>query len=121
MRLLPGMQGQQIRYDIRALIEPIAAQHQVQFTFTPLFAGAEAFANDNGELLRVCEQLTGHSGQSVAFGTEAPFLQQLNMDTVVLGPGEAAMAHQTDEYCHVERIRQSVDLYEQLIKDWIRK
>ena len=28
--------------------------------------------------------------------------------TVVLGPGEAAMAHQTDEYCNMERIRQSV-------------
>ena len=37
---------------------------------------------------------------------------------VVLGPGEAAMAHQTDEYCSVERIRQSVSIYEALIRDW---
>jgi len=35
--------------------------------------------------------------------------------TVVLGPGEAAMAHQTDEYCSMERIRQSVSIYEALI------
>ncbi len=40
--------------------------------------------------------------------------------TVVLGPGEAAMAHQTDEYCHLERIRQSVQIYEELIGDWCR-
>ncbi|MFL6567324.1 MAG: M20 family metallopeptidase [Burkholderiales bacterium] len=40
--------------------------------------------------------------------------------TVVLGPGEAAMAHQTDEYCSMERIRQSVSIYEALIDDWIR-
>ena len=40
--------------------------------------------------------------------------------TVVLGPGEAAMAHQTDEYCSQERIRQSVSIYEALIDDWIR-
>lgn len=40
--------------------------------------------------------------------------------TVVLGPGEAAMAHQTDEYCHLERIRQSVQIYEELIRDWCR-
>jgi succinyl-diaminopimelate desuccinylase len=40
--------------------------------------------------------------------------------TVVLGPGEAAMAHQTDEYCSMERIRQSVGLYEELIRDWCR-
>lgn len=38
--------------------------------------------------------------------------------TVVLGPGEAAMAHQTDEYCSMERIRQSVAIYEALIRDW---
>ena len=38
--------------------------------------------------------------------------------TVVLGPGEAAMAHQTDEYCNMERIRQSVAIYEAIIKDW---
>jgi succinyl-diaminopimelate desuccinylase len=38
--------------------------------------------------------------------------------TVVLGPGEAAQAHQTDEYCSMERIRQSVAIYEDLIADW---
>jgi succinyl-diaminopimelate desuccinylase len=40
--------------------------------------------------------------------------------TVILGPGEAAMAHQTDEYCSMERIRQSVAIYEALIGDWCR-
>ena len=40
--------------------------------------------------------------------------------TVVLGPGEAAMAHQTDEYCRVERIRQAVAIYEAIIRDWCR-
>jgi succinyl-diaminopimelate desuccinylase len=39
--------------------------------------------------------------------------------TVVLGPGEAQMAHQTDEYCSQERIRQSVAIYEELIRDWV--
>jgi succinyl-diaminopimelate desuccinylase len=40
--------------------------------------------------------------------------------TVVLGPGEAAMAHQTDEYCNMERIRQSVQIYEEIIGDWCK-
>jgi succinyl-diaminopimelate desuccinylase len=40
--------------------------------------------------------------------------------TVVLGPGEAEQAHQTDEYCSMERIRQSVAIYEDLIRDWCR-
>lgn len=40
--------------------------------------------------------------------------------TVVLGPGEPQLAHQTDEWCSQERIRQSVALYEAIIKDWCR-
>jgi succinyl-diaminopimelate desuccinylase len=40
--------------------------------------------------------------------------------TVVLGPGEAAQAHQTDEYASMARIRQSVAIYEDLIRDWCR-
>jgi succinyl-diaminopimelate desuccinylase len=38
--------------------------------------------------------------------------------TLVLGPGEASMAHQTDEYCNMERIRQAVAIYEAIIRDW---
>jgi succinyl-diaminopimelate desuccinylase len=38
--------------------------------------------------------------------------------TVVLGPGEAAQAHQTDEHASMERIRQSVEIYEKIIREW---
>lgn len=38
--------------------------------------------------------------------------------TVILGPGEAQMAHQTDEYCVVERIGQAVAAYEELTRRW---
>ena len=40
--------------------------------------------------------------------------------TIVLGPGEPQMAHQTDEWCSMERIRQAVAMYEAIIKDWCR-
>jgi acetylornithine deacetylase/succinyl-diaminopimelate desuccinylase-like protein len=30
------------------------------------------------------------------------------------------MAHQTDEYCSMERTRQAVALYEAIIRDWCR-
>ncbi|UCH49435.1 MAG: M20 family metallopeptidase [Betaproteobacteria bacterium] len=41
-----------------------------------------------------------------------------NPPTVVLGPGEPHMAHQTDEYCEIERVKSSVSLYEKVIADW---
>jgi len=39
--------------------------------------------------------------------------------TVLLGPGEPAMAHQTDEYCLLSRLREAVALYRRLLDDWI--
>ena len=38
--------------------------------------------------------------------------------TVILGPGEAHMAHQTDEYCEVARIEEAVEINQRLIRDW---
>ena len=41
-----------------------------------------------------------------------------NAPTVILGPGEMGMAHQTDEYCLVRRLEEAVDLYEEIARRW---
>lgn len=38
--------------------------------------------------------------------------------TVILGPGEATMAHQTDEYCIVDRIGEAVEAYSEIARRW---
>ncbi|MGK3113682.1 M20 family metallopeptidase [Candidatus Pantoea formicae] len=43
-----------------------------------------------------------------------------NPPCVILGPGEPAMAHQTDEYCLLSRLAEAEVLYAQLIEDWMR-
>ena len=52
--------------------------------------------------------------------TDAAALNQAysNPPTVVLGPGEPQMAHQTDEYCVVERVEKAVAGYEEIIRRW---
>ncbi len=37
---------------------------------------------------------------------------------IVLGPGEPTLAHQTDEWCSMNRIDESVALFEQIMRDW---
>jgi succinyl-diaminopimelate desuccinylase len=37
---------------------------------------------------------------------------------VILGPGEPRLAHQTDEWCSVNRIEQSTELFRTLMRDW---
>ncbi len=57
--------------------------------------------------MRIAEKLTGHSAEAVAFGTEAPYLQRLGCETLVLGPGDIACAHQpgNTSKCHVCSLR----------------
>jgi succinyl-diaminopimelate desuccinylase len=38
---------------------------------------------------------------------------------LILGPGETAMAHKTDEYCHVSKIEAAVPLYTEIARRWI--
>ena len=41
-----------------------------------------------------------------------------NPPTIILGPGEMKMAHQTDEYCPVAHIEQAAEIYEILARRW---
>jgi len=68
------------------------------------------------DIVKASEALTGFSAGSVAFGTEAPYLQQLGMETVILGPGDIDQAHQPDEYLGLERIEPMITLLKSLIK-----
>ena len=76
---------------------------------------------------RVFEISAKHLGakpepRAQTYNTDAGNLLKVykGVPTVVLGPGEAAQAHQTDEYVSMARIRQSVAIYEDLIRDWCR-
>jgi succinyl-diaminopimelate desuccinylase len=60
--------------------------------------------------------------RGVSYFTDAAALRPAYGDppTVILGPGEPQMAHQTDEYCRAERIREAVGAYEDVIRRWCR-
>ncbi len=99
LRLMPGMHTDSVRAEIRQRILRITEPLGVGFDMVPLFTGIPAFFTDaDSPILKTAEKLTGHTGISVAFGTEGPFLQQLGMDTIVMGPGNIDQAHQPDEY-----------------------
>ena len=80
-----------------------------------LFPGIPPFEQSETEFVSVVEKLTGHKAQAVAFGTEAPFLQQMGMETLVLGPGSINQAHQPDEYLSLDLLEPTVGLLQKLI------
>lgn len=73
-------------------------------------------------VLALCQARSGQAAQArtVSYFTDAAALRGPlgQPPTVILGPGEAAMAHQTDEYCRVDNIIEATAVYEDLIRDW---
>lgn len=115
-RAIPGMDNEAIRATILERLQPVADAHEVEIAFTELFGGVEAFEQDaDSELVTLAEKLSGYQSDAVAFATEAPYLQQLGMQTLVLGPGSIDQAHQPDEYIALEQITPSVELLRQFI------
>lgn len=116
LRPLPGMDPEQLRAAIRSKLQPLAEQRGVRIDYGPIFPGVPPFEQAaDSELVRLAERLTGQAAEAVAFGTEAPYLQQAGCETIVLGPGDIACAHQPDEYLDLARIAPTVELLRQLI------
>lgn len=61
--------------------------------------------------------------RSVSYFTDAsPLVTALEFPpALIMGPGEAILAHQTDEYCAIHRIEQAVELYEKICAQWTEK
>jgi acetylornithine deacetylase len=117
LRPLPGMDIDELRSMIHRKVNEALRGSGIRAGFESLFEGVPAMATDSDTpIVRIAEQLTGHAAEAVAFGTEAPYLQQLGIQPVVLGPGDIAQAHQPDEYLALERLQPTIDLLQRLVK-----
>lgn len=71
----------------------------------------------------IAGHLTGEAVEprTATYFTDASVLTPAygGIPTLILGPGEPGMAHQTDEYCVVDRLPQAVTIYRALIADWV--
>ncbi len=75
-----------------------------------------------GTVADIAQSVTGNAPTigGAPYFTDAAALKpgMDNPPTVILGPGEPALAHQTDEYCLVSRIEEAEAIYERIIADW---
>ncbi|TVP90933.1 MAG: acetylornithine deacetylase [Pseudomonadaceae bacterium] len=119
IRPLPGMDPDMLRADIRQRLALIAEERSVDIKLTPLFPGVPPLDTAaDAPLVAACERLTGHSAGSVAFATEGPYLNQIGMQTLILGPGDIDQAHQPDEFLEMDRIQPTVDILRGLIREF---
>ncbi len=116
VRLLPGMGLAAVRAQLRQAVMAAIDGRDLIVEFDDGFGGVPPFETDStSELVELAEKLSGHASKAVSFATEGPYLNSLGMDTVILGPGDIAQAHQANEYIAMGRIEPMQKLVQQMI------
>jgi acetylornithine deacetylase len=115
VRILPGMDNTNIRGEIEHRLAPLLADQGLTMSLDLFHDALPPFQTEGDELLATTRELTGCEPTSVAFATEAPFLSQLGMQTVVLGPGSIDQAHQPNEFVELRQIEPTIAILRGLI------
>ena len=119
LRMTPGGDNATVRAEIEKRMNTLAQRFDLDISMRSLIENIEPFEQDaQGELVQLAERLTGHSAEAVAFATEAPFLQQLGMETIIMGPGSIDRAHQPDEYLELDQIQPCISLLQNCIRHY---
>ncbi|MEJ2397736.1 MAG: M20/M25/M40 family metallo-hydrolase [Gammaproteobacteria bacterium] len=117
LRSLPGMVQDELRQELDQRLAACFADSGLQVSQLPLITGTEAMHTDSqADIVQQAETLTGYQAEAVAYCTEGPYLNQLGMQTIILGPGHIEQAHQPDEFLPMEQIRPTIDLITQMIQ-----
>ncbi len=119
LRFLPGMSFVDLREELQQRAQQAIRDSGLSIRFESLFEGANAFQTDQGaEIVAATERLTGQPAGAVDFATEGGLLNQLGMQTVILGPGDIDQAHQPDEGLPISRIEPTRQLLTRLIHEF---
>jgi succinyl-diaminopimelate desuccinylase len=119
-RTVPGIDHGHLCRSLESLLAPRGARVRKIVDVPPLYTEpADEWVQ---EVFEACTPfLAGRpTPKTITFSTDGADLKRGmgGPPTVILGPGEPTLAHQTDEWCSMERLRQSVDLFTTLARRW---
>lgn len=119
IRTVPGRTGDQILEGLQSALGPEVALE--------VLLNLDAVASDpaDGWIQQVISLLGECSGENptprgATYFTDAAVLTPAygHPPTVILGPGEATMAHKVDEYCRIFKLRQAKEIYLAIARAW---
>jgi acetylornithine deacetylase len=117
LRAVPELSDQEALAMIDAALAPVRERFPDRLSLDLMYPTAPAFAcKDEQNIIELAERLTGKSAKSANYATEAPFINHLGCDTLVLGPGSINQAHQPDEFMSLSYVDPTVTVLRQFIQ-----
>ncbi|MCJ8318649.1 MAG: acetylornithine deacetylase [Colwellia sp.] len=119
MRSLPGMTDDELISLLSEALKPLAQKYPTRITFEELHPSSPSFEQKtSSELVTVAEEISGHSCCAVNYATEAPYIQQLGCQTIVMGPGSIDQAHQPNEFLAFSEVDKTDRLLVKMIQHY---
>ena len=116
MRPVPGVSTAELFITLKAALAEVEKRYpncvEVHHLHEPIPSYQCPMHSD---LIENAQIYTGNQAQSVNYCTEAPFVQQLGCETIVLGPGSIAQAHQPNEYLDLSCVKPTKEVINKLI------
>ncbi|OHU86286.1 MULTISPECIES: acetylornithine deacetylase [Pseudoalteromonas] len=105
LRPLPGLSIKELQMLLLEAVAPVNAQYPNSVEVIDLHDPIPAFSGStDSALVKLAEQVSNTQAVAVNYCTEAPFIQQLGCETIVMGPGCIEQAHQPDEFLAMEKV-----------------
>ncbi len=118
MRPLPGLSIAELQALLLGATKEINDQYPGSVEVVDMHEPIPAFSGSpDSSLVRLAEKISGEKAEAVNYCTEAPFIQQLGCETIVMGPGSIEQAHQPDEFLAMEKITPSQEIIKRLIAE----
>lgn len=116
-RPVPGQSASRVLELLRAAIRDERsrdADFDCELDVLRIDEGMETSADS--KLVVLLEEVTGKRAGTISFGTEAPEMQRLGAEAVVLGPGDIRVAHRTGEFVPRAELQQCVNILSRAIE-----
>lgn len=116
LRMLPDMDLNDLKKQLSKRVRQTIDATGLKVEFNNLFDGIPPMQTSrSSEIIKLSEELTKFTSESVAFGTEGPFYNDMGIETVILGPGDIDVAHQPNEYLQIDRIEPMINILSKML------
>lgn len=117
MRPLPGMDLDGLYDLLHKRLTPLHDRYPGIINVTSMHEPIPGYAcPTDSALIRLAEELRGEKAQPANYCTEAPFVQALGCETIIMGPGSIRQAHQPDEFITLAEINPALDQIKTLVQ-----
>lgn len=111
LRTMPEIDGADLIDVVRQRAESLGLEFQC------IKGGKPFWIDPHASCIRMLRELTGSDPKTACYATDGGEFTELK-NRVVLGPGDIAQAHTTDEWISVAQIEKGAELYAQAIRRW---